>query len=148
MFHFFIVIHCQVITILYHKNRCISLIIILKFHALILLRLEENCKISLIVLICWLPDTSINNHLLPSLAVYSLKTAPHYSKETVSKKYPIYYILLLLLREKHGVFLPICLFLLITKVFIKFKRFLFDKSIRSGLGCIWRFWRICFTSRA
>ena len=39
-------------------------------------------------------------------------------------------LFLLLLREKHGVFLLICLFLLITKVFIKFKRILFDKNIR------------------
>ena len=31
--------------------------------------------------------------------------------------------------RKHGVFLLICLFLLITKVFIKFKRILFDKNI-------------------
>ena len=39
-------------------------------------------------------------------------------------------LFLLLLCEKHGVFLLICLFLLITKVFIKFKRILFDKHIR------------------
>ena len=39
-------------------------------------------------------------------------------------------LFLLLLREKHGVFLLICLFLLITKVFIKFKQILFDKNIR------------------
>ena len=39
-------------------------------------------------------------------------------------------LFLLLLREKHGVFLLICLFLLITKVFIKFKRILFGKHIR------------------
>ena len=36
----------------------------------------------------------------------------------------------LLLREKHPVFLLICLFLLITKVFIKFKQILFRKNIR------------------
>ena len=36
----------------YHKNRHIFLIIILKFHALIPLRLEENCKNSPILLIC------------------------------------------------------------------------------------------------
>ena len=39
-------------------------------------------------------------------------------------------LFLLLLREKHGVVLLICLFLLITKVFIKFKRMLFGKHIR------------------
>ena len=39
-------------------------------------------------------------------------------------------LFLVLLREKHGVFLLICLFLLITKVFIKFKRILFGKHIR------------------
>ena len=39
-------------------------------------------------------------------------------------------LFLLLLREKHRVFLLICLFLLITKVFIKFKRILFGKNIR------------------
>ena len=39
-------------------------------------------------------------------------------------------LFLLLLREKHQVFLLICLFLLITKVFIKFKRILFGKNIR------------------
>ena len=37
----------------YHKNRHIFLIIILKFHALIPLRLEENCKNSPILLIWW-----------------------------------------------------------------------------------------------
>ena len=41
-------------------------------------------------------------------------------------------LFLLLLREKHGVFLLICLFLLITKVFIKFKRVLFDAPLRGG----------------
>ena len=42
-------------------------------------------------------------------------------------------IFLLLLREKkHGGFLLICLFLLLTKVFIKFKQILFDKNIRTG----------------
>ena len=41
-------------------------------------------------------------------------------------------IFLLLLREKHGVFLLIFLFLLITKVFNKFKRILFDTKIRLG----------------
>ena len=39
-------------------------------------------------------------------------------------------LFLLLLREKHEVFLLICLFLLITKVFLKFKRILFGKNIR------------------
>ena len=39
-------------------------------------------------------------------------------------------LFLLLLREKHRVFLLICLFLLITKVFIKFKQILFGKNIR------------------
>ena len=39
-------------------------------------------------------------------------------------------LFLLLLREKHRVFLLICLFLLITKVFLKFKRILFGKNIR------------------
>ena len=39
-------------------------------------------------------------------------------------------LFLLLLREKHGVFLLICLFLHITKVCIKFKRILFGKHIR------------------
>ena len=39
-------------------------------------------------------------------------------------------LFLLLLPEKHRVFLLICLFLLITKVFIKFKRILFGKNIR------------------
>ena len=43
---------------------------------LIPLRLEENCKNSPILLIWWLP--LINNHLFLGLAVYSLKTAPHY----------------------------------------------------------------------
>ena len=37
----------------YQKNRYIFLIIILKFHALIPLRLEENCKNSPILLIWW-----------------------------------------------------------------------------------------------
>ena len=37
----------------YHKNCHIFLIIILKFHALIPLRLEENCKNSPILLIWW-----------------------------------------------------------------------------------------------
>ena len=37
-------------------------------------------------------------------------------------------LFLLLLREKHEVFLLICLFLLITKVFLKFKRILFEKK--------------------
>ena len=35
---------------------------------------------------------------------------------------------LLLLQEKPGVFLLICFFLLRAKVFIKFKRILFDKK--------------------
>ena len=39
-------------------------------------------------------------------------------------------LFLILLREKHEVFLLICLFLLITKVFLKFKRILFGKNIR------------------
>ena len=39
-------------------------------------------------------------------------------------------LFLLLLREKHEVFLLICLFLLITKVFLKSKRILFGKNIR------------------
>ena len=39
-------------------------------------------------------------------------------------------LFLLLLREKDGVFLLICLFLLITKVFLMFKRILFGKNIR------------------
>ena len=39
-------------------------------------------------------------------------------------------LFLLLLHGKHGVFLLICLFLLITKVFIKFKPILFGKHIR------------------
>ena len=64
----------------YHKNCHIFLIIILKFHALIPLRLEENCKNSPILLTWWLPP--VNNHVLASFAVYSLKTAPHFTKET------------------------------------------------------------------
>ena len=57
----------------YHKNRHIFLIIILKFHALIPLRLEENFKNSPILLIWWLPP--IINHLLSlqfenSIALY------------------------------------------------------------------------------
>ena len=42
----------------YQKNRHIFLIIILKFHALIPLRLEENCKNSPILLI-WVVTTNI-----------------------------------------------------------------------------------------
>ena len=37
----------------YHKNCHIFLIIILKFHALIPLRLEENCKNTPILMIWW-----------------------------------------------------------------------------------------------
>ena len=40
---------------------------------------------------------------------------------------------MLLLREKHGVFLLTCLFLLMTKVFIRFNWILFDKNIGSVL---------------
>ena len=50
-FHFF-QSHCDFGTIL--KNRYIFLIIILKFHTLISLHLEENCKNSPILLIWWL----------------------------------------------------------------------------------------------
>ena len=45
----------------YHKNCHTFLIIILKFHALIPLRLEENCKNSPILLTWWLP--AVNNHV-------------------------------------------------------------------------------------
>ena len=68
----------------YHKNRHIFVIIILKFHALIPLHLEENCKNSPILLTWWLPQ--VKNHVLAGFAVYSLKTVLHYSKETVSKQ--------------------------------------------------------------
>ena len=62
-------------------------------------------------------------------------------------------LFLLLLREKHEVFLLICLFLLITKVFLKFKRILFGKNIRwctfNGLWVLNHsllfFWRTTFT---
>ena len=50
--------------------------------------------------------------------------------QNASFKFICFTLFLLLLREKHEVFLLICLFLLITNVFLKFKRILFGKNIR------------------
>ena len=51
--------------------------------------------------------------------------------QNASFKFIWFWYILLLLWEKHGVFLLICLFLL-TKVFTKFKWILFDKKIGPG----------------